>query len=93
MEKVYISENDLNNNIRAHRFEKEGKWEEARYIWQRMGYKEYVKAIDTILEATSKGDRFRELTGDAKNDLEDRKINIYQYNEILNNAHKEVYGH
>jgi hypothetical protein len=92
MEKVYISDDSLNNLLRARKFELEGKWWEARKLRQFEGYQQDVQAIDMILESTRLGDEYRTLTKGAFEDLENRKINLYEFHNILNQAHKEVYG-
>jgi hypothetical protein len=77
------------------KLEGEGKWQEALKLWKSYDYTEdkiNVKTCQMIIDAINKGDEFRAKTKGSNELLEERKINIYQYNEILNKAHKEVYG-
>lgn len=90
--KVYISDDYLNNIIRARKFELEGKWLEARQLWQAEKMQDHVDAIDLIIESTRKGDLYRSMTADAFQRYEERKLNMYELDTILRDAHKEVYG-
>jgi hypothetical protein len=77
------------------KLEFESKWEEALKFWKLYDYTEdkiNVKAVELIIEANRKGDEFRRLMAPYREKLENHLINIYQYNEELNKAHKEVYG-
>jgi len=80
----------------VHRLEAESKWEEALAFWKLYDYTENrinVQAVEMIIEAKRLGDRFRELTAPFREKLENHFINIYQYNDELNKAHKIVYGY
>lgn len=90
--KVYISDSSLNNMIRARKHEIAREWIQARELRKREEQTDDVAAIDLIIESTRLGDEYRRLTRGAFEEYENRKINIYQFNEILNNAWKQVYG-
>ena len=70
-----------------------GNQEQALKI--RKAYKQQidVKAIELIIRSTELGNAYREKVNGAFELFEKRIINIYEYNEILNKAHKEVYGY
>lgn len=93
-EKVYISDSDLNNYVRARRFENEGKWEEAKQLRKAMGNTLDVKAIEMIQEATRLGDAYRSLVVEA--DLygkhERREINNEQLHSGLKECYDKIYS-
>lgn len=93
MEKIFYSESHLNNYTRARKFERDGKWNEAKELHRMMGNKEDVAAIDLIMKSTELGDRFRYLVKlEGLNELlEDHKITIYEYTNRINKIHKSVY--
>lgn len=91
MEKVFVSDSYVNNCIRAKKLENEGKWEEARSLRIALGHMEDVAAIDMILESTRLGDEYRRLVAPINEEYEQRKLNIYEYNQKINEIHKQVY--
>ena len=89
--KVYISDNDLNNMIRARKFEHESKWDEARRLRVFLGQYDHVKTIDLIVESNRKGDEYRSLIEGVIEKYENREINNSQLHEILTEAWNKVY--
>ena len=79
-------------SLNARRLERASRWEEAREMRKLLGHTDDVKAIDMIIEAIEKGDRYRELTKLANEDFQRRILNISQFSEITRQAHIEVYG-
>lgn len=80
---------------KAREAEKLSKWREAQRFWLMEGG-DYgcteAEVCGTIADAVEKGDRYRELVGDAYERWESREINNSQLYEIQCKAHKEVYG-
>ena len=77
------------------KLEGQGRWEEALKMWKDYDYtpdKINVKACQMIIDANAKGDEFRRKVGNAYEELQSHKLNLQQYSEIVNKAHKEVYG-
>ena len=77
------------------KLEFESRWEEALKFWKLYDYTENkinVKAVEMIVEANRKGNEYRRLIAPHSERFEKRQLNIYQYNEELNKAHKTVYG-
>lgn len=78
----------------ARKAENESNWEEAKRIHKLLGRKDDVAAIDLIIESKRLGDAYRAIL--AEQDVfgrhERRQINNAQLNELLNEAHKRVYG-
>lgn len=93
MNNVFVSDSYVNNCIRANKLEKEGKWEEARSLRIALGHLEDVEAIDMIIHATKLGDEYRRLSAPINEDYEARRLNIYEYTQIINEIHKQVYGY
>ena len=87
-----ITTDYLTDCIRARKFEWAGEWDKAKALWKHLGRADDVAAIEMIQESTRKGDKYRELVKDSMNDYENRKINIYQLTEIMNDAWRRVYG-
>jgi hypothetical protein len=84
MEKVYISDSDLNNLLRARKYQHNGEWDNAKQLHKAMGNTKDVEAINLIQKATSLGDEYRALAKPINEAYEQRKLNIYQYQEQLN---------
>lgn len=76
--------------------EKASNWREAQRYWLMEGGEYGCKEAEvcqTIADAIEKGDRYRELVGDAYERWESRELNNAQLYEIQCEAHRKVYGH
>lgn len=83
----------LNEYHRARSFEDAGKWYEARRIYANYGCKEDVAAIDLIIQAREKGDRFRALLKQKEEAREEFiKENVQSDYDLEREAYQEVYG-
>lgn len=89
---VFISDDSLNNRIRARQFEINGQWEQAKVLRKFEGQDDDVRAIDLIIDANSRGDDYRRLSSPIFEDFEARMINIYELHDLLTVAHTKVYG-
>lgn len=79
----------------ARKAERDSNWWEARRLWLLAGGdygRENANACKTIAEAIDLGDRFRAKIAGVQEQLGSHRINIYQYTELVNTAHAEVYG-
>ena len=92
MNTTYYSETYSTNCVLARKAEMEGRWEDARKLHLALGHTEDVKAIDMIILSTSLGDSFRRRTTGLYERWENREINNGELHQMLNEAHKEVYG-
>lgn len=93
MEKFLVTDEDINSIIRAKQFENKGEWWKAREIYVRLKRDIDVQAINMIIESTVKGNEYRRKSKSVFEDFEDRKINKYQFHELVTKIHKEVYGY
>lgn len=83
----------LNECYRVRRLEDAGKWYEARKIYANYGCKDDVAAIDLILQAREKGDRFRALLKQKEEAREEFiKDNVKSDYELEREAYQEIYG-
>lgn len=79
----------------ARKAERASKWREAERLWKMEGGDYGCVEADvcgTIADAIEKGDRYRELVGDAHERWEAHELNNRELYEIQCRAHREVYG-
>ena len=75
----------------ARRMENQGNWVGALGMWKKVNRKSDIEAVEMIIEANRKGDRYRELTAGVVEDWEKRKLNNRELHEKLEAAHNRVY--
>lgn len=68
-----------------------GEWETASIYWRKLGMIQDVEACDMIVQATNKGNRYRELTQGIYERYEYHEINNVELHALLSEAHKKVY--
>lgn len=91
MENVQVSTNYINDCVKARQLELQHDWLGARNIWKSLNRSLDVAVTELIIDANAKGDEYRRLTESVFQDFENRKINIYEFQAKLTEAHNKVY--
>lgn len=83
---------NLDKMLQARKFENEGNWKDARVLRSQLNQTLDVQAIDLIIEATDKANRYRESIEGIEKDWENRKINNTEFYQKLREAHAKIYN-
>jgi len=67
-------------------------WKDARVLRSQLNQTLDVQAIDLIIEATDKANRYRESIEGLEKDWENRKINNTEFYQKLREAHAKIYN-
>ncbi len=83
---------NLDKMLQARKFENEGNWKDARVLRSQLNQTLDVQAIDLIIVANDRGNRYRELVEGIEKDWENRKINDSELYQKLKEAHSKIYN-